>query len=93
MAGIQSLYGYAFQYADKTQNEAKYTGSRGLVSEPEAVKHYIDAVFAGAIPLDFKLYVPTGFGTLAGRNLPNVEENNDPVKIFTASFNSGSEIW
>jgi hypothetical protein len=93
IAGIQSLYGYAFQYADKTQNDAKYTGSRGPVSEPEAVKHYIDAMFAGAIPLDFKLYVPTGLGMLAGRSVPNVEETNDPKKIYTANFNGGRESW
>jgi hypothetical protein len=44
-------------------------------------------------PLDFTLYVPTGFDNLLGTPVPNVEVTADPVRIFTASFSSGQEVW
>lgn len=90
---LLSLYGHAFQYADKTLNGASYTGSRGPVSDLEAANRYIDAVSQGAKPMNFVLYVPSGFGTMAGRSVPNVEETDDPAKVFTARFNNGREVW
>ncbi len=90
---LPSLYGLAFQYADKTLNGTKYTGSPGPASDRRAVDRYIEAVSQGARPLDFVLYVPPGFGNLGGRPAPNVQETTDPKKIFTATFNNGREHW
>jgi hypothetical protein len=90
---LLSLYGFAFQYADKTLNGATFTRSRGPASELEAANHYIAAVSKGGRPLDFVLYVPAGFGSMAGRGVPNVEETNDPNKVLTARFNNGKETW
>ena len=92
--GLVSLYGYAFQYADKTQNGAAYTGSpHPMESDPEAANRYLKAVAEGASLLPFVLYVPPGFGSLLGRSVPNVEETEDPEKLFTAHFNNGQEVW
>ena len=88
-----SLYGYVFQYADKTQNSSAYTGSTGIDSDLEAVNNYIKAVAGGASTLDFVFYVPAGFGTIVGKSVPNIEETGDPGRIFTASFNGGKEVW
>jgi len=88
-----SLYGYVFQYADKTQNSSAYTGSTGIDSDLEAVNNYIKAVAGGASALDFVFYVPAGFGTIVGKSVPNIEETGDPGRIFTASFNGGKEVW
>ena len=90
---LVSLYGQAFQYADKALNGGSYTGSTETNSDPEAINNYFKAVSEGATPLDFVLYVPVGFGNLAGNTLPNIEETGDPNKILTAHFNSGKEIW
>ncbi len=90
---LPSLYGLTFQYADKTLNGGKYTGSLGPASDRRAVDRYIEAVSQGATPLDFIIYVPQGFGNLAGKPTPNVEETADPGKIFTATFNNGKERW
>lgn len=90
---LQSLYGYAFQYADKTLNKAAYTGNRGRSGDPEAVNRYIEAVSQGAEPLSFVLFVPTGFGNMAGKALPNVAETGDSDKVLTAQFNNGKETW
>lgn len=90
---LLSLYGRAFQYADKTLNGTSYTGSLGSVSDPEAVNRYINAVSQGTKPLNFVLYVPVGFGTMAGRSVPNIEETDDPSKVFTANFDNGREVW
>jgi hypothetical protein len=90
----RSLYGTAFRYADKTQNNGAYTGSVDqAVSDPHAVEAYFEAVSNGAEPLDFTLYVSAGFGSLAGVKIPNVEETDDPGKIFTARFAEGQEVW
>jgi len=89
-----SLYGTAFRYADKTQNNGAYTGSVDqAISDPHAVGAYLKAVSNGAEPLDFTLYVPAGFGSLAGVKIPNVEETDDPGRIFTARFARGREVW
>ena len=90
---LLSLYGQAFQYADKTLNGGSYTGGLGPESDLEAANHYIKAVAEGAAPLNFVLYVPGGYGNLAGSSVPNVEETEDPDKIFTAHFNNGQEVW
>jgi hypothetical protein len=90
---VYSLYGVAFQYADKTLNQSKFTGYPDRVSDPEAANRYIRAVRQGEEQLDFVVYVPEGFGTLDGESVPNVKETDDPTKIFTAEFDSGQEIW
>jgi hypothetical protein len=90
---LPSLYGLALQYADKTLNGGKYTGSSGPVSDRRAVDRYIEAISQGASPLDFVLYVPPGFGNLAGKPVPNVVETTDPDKILTATFDNGNERW
>jgi len=90
---IYSIYGVAFQYADKTLNQSKYTGDPSLVSDPEAANRYIQAVRHGEEQLDFVVYVPEGFGTLDGESVPNVKEIDDPTKIFTAEFDGGQETW
>ena len=87
-----SLYGLVFQHADKSQNGGAYSGT-GMPSEPGAVDKYIKAVAEGASPLDFVLYVPETWGSLAGNPVPNVEETGDPEKILTASFNGTTEVW
>jgi len=88
-----SLYGFALQYADKTQNHGGYTGSTGFDSDLKAADSYVKAVTEGAQPLDFVLYVPEGWGNLAGKPVPNVEETADPARVFTASFDGGREVW
>ena len=90
---LMSLYGQAFQYADKTLNAGSYTGGLDLESDLEAVNQYTKAVSEGAALLNFVLYVPGGYGNLAGSSVPNVEETEDPDKIFTARFNNGQEVW
>lgn len=86
---MYSIYGCAFQYADKTLNDGGYTGGTG----GEAIAKYIDAVSNGASPLDFVLYVPKGYGPPDGTELPNLEETEDPAKILRADFGKGKEIW
>jgi hypothetical protein len=57
------------------------------------VNKYIQTVREGAEPFDFILFVPAGFGQMGMQSIPNVEETEDPAKIFTASFNGGKEVW
>ncbi|WP_431062670.1 DUF362 domain-containing protein [Methanobacterium sp.] len=91
---IGSLYGLAFSYADKTGNNGLYTGSVDQrESDPEALNAYFNAISKGADLLDFILYVPIGLGNMDNIKIPNVEETNDPSKIFTAHFNQGQEVW
>lgn len=90
---LQSAYGLAFQYADKTLNGGFYTGPDEVMSQPDALDKYFQALLKGAPPLNFTLYVPPGYGTLGKANIPNVEETGDPNKILTAHFNGGREIW
>jgi hypothetical protein len=91
--GLRSLYGSAFQYADKTLNGAAYTGSRNLVSDRRAVSRYIEAVAQGVRPLNFVIYVPTKYGTMMGKPVPNVQETTDTAKVFTAHFDDDREVW
>lgn len=90
---LQSLYGAAFQYADKAIHGGAYTGSTETASDPKSISRYFEAVSAGAAPLSFALYVPPGYGGLDGVKIPNVEETRDPERIFTAHFDGGREIW
>jgi len=91
---LQSLYGWAFQYADKALNGGSYTGSKdAMKSDPNALQNYFKAVSEGAAPLNFTLYVPAGYGSLGTVKMPNVEETADPHKILTAHFNGGQEVW
>lgn len=91
---FQSLYGAAFQYADKTRKGGAYTGSTDqMTSNPASIKNYLQAISEGADPLDFTLYVPVGYGSLEARRIPNVDETDDPGKVFTAHFGSGEEAW
>jgi len=89
-----SLYGYAFRYADLTQNGGRYAGSVRTQPDPESVAMYVSAVLSQEEkPLDFTFYVPAGYDNVAGSIVPNVEVTADPAKIFTASFADGKEIW
>jgi len=90
---LESLYGAAFQYADKTRKEGKYTGRVDQISNPASIKDYFQAVSEGAVPLNFTLFVPAGYGSLEARRIPNVEETDDPGKVFTAHFDGGAEVW
>ena len=88
------LFGSAFRYADLTQNDGLYAGPIRSQPDPEAISRYMTKVADGeAKPLDFTLYVPPGFGSVAGKKVPNVEETIDPAKVFTASFSGGAEVW
>lgn len=89
---LQSLYGAAFQYADKAFGQGAYTGATEQ-SNPDSLNNYFEALSKGARPLDFTLYVPAGFGSLETVKIPNVEETADAQKIFTAHFNGGQEVW
>jgi hypothetical protein len=90
---LNSMYGLAFQYADKTQNNGAYTGSPDLKSDPESIEKYLEAVEKGAEPIKFTLYVPKGHGKLGERKIVNIAETEDPRKIYTADFKEGGEIW
>jgi hypothetical protein len=88
------LYGLAFQYADKVLNEGGYTGSVDqMVSDPNSISKYFEALSRGADLLDFTLYVPAGYGSLEKVKVPNVAETEDHAKIWTSHFNGGREIW
>ncbi|MEE8399544.1 MAG: hypothetical protein V3S89_11110, partial [Desulfobacterales bacterium] len=87
---LYSIYGCAFQYADKTLNGAGYTGAAG---DREVIGTYTEAVSNGAPLLDFVLYVPKGYGAPEGTGLPNVEETEDPAKILKAHFDQSNEVW
>ncbi len=92
--GMRSLYGMALRYADLVQNEGRYTGDLLFEPKTDGAHNYIASVLSGqAQPLDFVVYVPAGFGNVAGSKLPNVEETNLPDKIFNAAFKNGKEAW
>jgi hypothetical protein len=91
-AGLLSLYGFAFQYADKKMNGGKYTRLSGGNS-PQGIQKYTEDTARGGAPMDFMVFVPQGYGHLNGTRLPNIEETEDPGKVFTASFDQGREVW
>lgn len=90
---LTGLYGTAFQYADKSQNDAAYTGSIHFDSNPDSLNKYLTTVSQGGKLLDFVLYVPAGFGKMGTQSVSNIQETDDPKKIFTASFRGGKEVW
>jgi hypothetical protein len=92
-ASVGSLYGIAFVYADRSQNEGKYSGVLRARIRKGALEAYLADVAAGAKPLDFTVYFPNGFELLCGQPAPNVVITDDPVKLLTASFLGGKEIW
>ena len=92
--GLTSLYGYAFRYADLTQNEGRLVGSIASQPEPGSLLRYTTDTQSGKMKsLGFTLYLPPGLSQVNGRKAPNIEETTDPGKILTASFNDGGEIW
>ena len=89
-----SMYGHAFCHADHTQNRASYVGKVQNEPDPEALDRYVRDVGEGRTrPLDFTIYVPAGFESLSGAQVPNVEVPKDPGRVFTAAFAGGKEIW
>jgi len=91
---LRSIYGAAFQYADKTLNGGGYTGSCDqAISDPKCINKYFKAISSGGKRLDFTLYVPDGYGCLENVKIPNVEETDDPGKVWTAHFCGGKEVW
>lgn len=80
-------------YADRSQNEGKYSGTFRARPKPGAIKAYLSDIDAGAKPLDFIVYLPKGFEVLGGKPAPNVVASDDPARILTASFMGGREIW
>lgn len=64
-----------------------------MTSNPASIKNYFQAVSEGADSLEFTLYVPAGYGSLGANRIPNVEETDDPGKLFTAHFGDGAEVW
>jgi hypothetical protein len=88
---LNSLYGYAFQYADKKYNNGHYTGGKARDPDPESINRYLHDAIDASKALDFKVYVPIGLGKIGKSSPPNLEETSDPHKIFTAEF--PNEIW
>jgi hypothetical protein len=95
MTTVDSIYGIAFQYADKAFNGSTYTGDVETMSDPNstAAVEYVQAVSSGAKPLPFLLYVPQGFGQVLGKAVPNVEETEDPRRMLRVEFGGGKEVW
>jgi len=92
-AGSAGLYAQALQYADQALGSGHYTAGETPGLTATALNGYLAAVSHGALPLPFVLYVPKGFGKVDDRSMPNVEETDDPARVFTAVFNSGQEVW
>jgi len=92
-AAAGSLYGIAFVYADRSQNEGKYSGATRARTRKGALDAYLADVAAGAKLLDFMVHFPKGFELLDGRPAHNVVITDDPAKLLTASFLGGKEIW
>jgi Domain of unknown function (DUF362) len=95
---ISSLYGAAFQYADRYHNGGQYTSDvnplgEGVVIDSTPLSRYVDAVTKGAAPLPFVFYVPPGYTDCGGAPVPNVEATDDPVKVLHAVFAGGEEVW
>ncbi len=88
----RSLYGFAFQYADITQNGGAYTGGTHHPN-PKGMETYLDDVTGGQKPLDFIFHIPSGFEKVGGSAMPNVAVTSDPAKVLTASFSGGRELW
>jgi hypothetical protein len=93
-ADFPSMYGLAFRYADLTQNGGRHTGAIRSQPNPESLGQYVSAVLKKQEgPLDFTVYVPSGYESLGGSPVPNIEATADPAKVWTASFFGGQETW
>ena len=92
---VDSLYGVAFQYADKVFNASSRTGDVETMSDPVSplAMEYIQDVGGGAQALPFRLYVPAGYGQMLGKTLPNVEETQEATKMLRVEFAGGAEVW
>lgn len=89
---LSSMYGSAFQYADKVLNGGQYTSaSRQVFPSSNPLINYLTALDTGASYLDFTIYAPGGYGYLDGFPMPNVIETNDPSQLFTATFMDTSQ--
>ena len=89
-----SMYGLAFRYADLSQNGGQRTGGIRSQPTPGSLDRYVAAVLKGHEgPLDFTVYVPSGYDSVGGSPVPNVQATADPGQIWTASFASGQERW
>ncbi len=88
-----ALYGLAFRYADTKWGGDEYSGAKARSAGGDLIGRYHEAVTGGVALLPFVLYVPRGFGSIDGRGIPNVEETEEPAKIFTADFDGGREAW
>ena len=88
-------YGLALCYADIKWGEGKLTGGTvpQLTDEVSFVDDYLKSVENGEKMLPFTLYVPNGYGKLADKVIPNVEETTDQNLVFTTSFDNGAESW
>lgn len=88
-----SLYGDAFQYADRARNGGQYTSGKRNQPAPDAFHRYFQDLETGnRQPLAFTFYVPVGFGNIAGKPIANVTETMEPDKVLTVTFGNG-EKW
>jgi len=85
-------YGLAFAYADAKWNGGKYYNLQARQKGEDIIGKYIQAVAGGEKPLPFTVYVPKGYGSYNGQQIPNIEETDKPELIFTANF-AGKEYW
>jgi hypothetical protein len=90
---IMSLYGAAFQYADRVYNGGRYTGDPSVIADTACLDSYLSDARSGKEQLPFVLYVPAGYGQCAGGPVPNVQETDDVEKMFSAAFAAGRETW
>ena len=88
-------YGLALCYADIKWGEGKFTGGTVPLMTDEAsfVDDYLNSIEKGEKLLPFTFYVPTGYGKIAEKSIPNVKETNDQKLVFTFTFNNGKESW
>jgi hypothetical protein len=89
---MMSPYGQAFTYADVKWNGSKYYNLEALKKGEDIIGNYHKAIAKGEKPLPFTIYVPAGYGSYSGRQIPNIEETDKPELIFTANF-GGKESW
>ncbi len=89
-----SFYGTVLRYADRIQNQGRYTGQTIYQPVLEGAENYIKDVGEGKTePLDFTLFVPPGYGNRNHGVMPNVEETDDPAKVLTVDFEGGKTHW
>jgi len=86
-------YGFAFCYADHHWGNDRFTKGETPEIGRDIIGEYHDSLAEGAVPLPFTLFLPAGYGTANGRDVPNVRETEDPALLFTAAFDDGKEVW